>query len=138
MRAALQATGWDGLMTADWPAERLPAVRTGLAFPARSRNPPTPAAPQSAPASASSVDRPRATRMPIRCQLKAMGNIEQLVLRKVVADQLQADRQAPGKTTGNRHAGQAGQVHCNGVDVRQVHLDWISRLFAQLECGRRG
>ena len=75
--------------------------------------------------------------MPVSRLLVAMRQIQQPGLGKVVADQLQADRQAVNDTAGNRHAGQASQVDGDGVDVGQVHLHRIRSLFAQLECGRR-
>ena len=71
--------------------------------------------------------------MPVGCLLISVRDIEQLCFAEIVADQLQTRRQVAGETTWNRHSRQSGEVDGNGIDVREVHLDRISRFFAKIE-----
>ena len=58
------------------------------------------------------------------------------------ADQLQAHRRAVYQPRGHRHAGQACQVDCQGVNIFQVHGHRVIGLGAQGEgrprCGGSG
>src|SRR5574343_797556 len=103
-----------------------------------SNTPPATPHPAWPPTSATSVDRSRTTGMPVGYLLVTMGHIQQARLIEIVADQLQTNRQSANKTARNRHTGQSGEIHCDRIDIGQVHLDRIGRLFTQLEGRRRG
>ena len=73
--------------------------------------------------------------MPIRRQLILMRNVQHSRLGEIVADDLQPDRQLIGKAGRHAHAGQAGEVDGDGIDVFQVHGDRIVGFFTGLEGG---
>ena len=61
--------------------------------------------------------------MPVGGVLEAVRAFSRRDSAEVIADQLQAHRQAVGAEAHRmRQSGQAGEVHRDGVDVRQVHL----------------
>ena len=67
-----------------------------------------------------------------------MRHVEHARFIEIITDDLQPDRQAATvKPAGDRHAGQSGQIHRDGVDVRQIHLHRITAFFADAERGGR-
>ena len=76
--------------------------------------------------------------MPIGDLLIAMRHIQQSLLGKVIADQLQADGSLSDKSRWQGQSRQARQIHRNGVNIGQVHGDRIIHFFAQIKgYGRR-
>ena len=74
--------------------------------------------------------------MPVGRQLILMRDVQHARLVEVIADDLQADRHFAGtKAAWNRHAGQAGEVYRDRIDVGQVHLHRIVAFFTKLEGG---
>src|SRR6218665_1328705 len=66
---------------------------------------------------ASSLECRRQTAVPVCYLLVAMRHIKQAAFAPEIADQLQAYRQVLFKTGRQAHAGQAGQIGGDGVDV---------------------
>jgi len=58
-------------------------------------------------------------------------------LGKGSTEDLHANREPAGKTTGDRDAAEASQVQRNRKDVREIHLQRVIELFTQPKgCGR--
>ena len=76
--------------------------------------------------------------MPLRRLLVGIRGAEHLLLLERPADDLQADGQLPAAQAARKRDGRhPRQVHRNRVDVRQVHLQGVLDLLAQLESRRR-
>src|SRR6185369_12253475 len=76
----------------------------------------------------------RNSAMPVGDLLIAMRGVENFRLGKVIALDLQPDRQTPlVETAGNRHRRRPGQVAGDGENVVQVHLHRIVAFFSEPE-----
>jgi hypothetical protein len=76
--------------------------------------------------------------MPVGNLLKSMRGVEDPGFSKVIALDLQPDRQtALVETAGNRHRRRPGQVAGDGENIVQVHLDRIVAFFSETERSRR-
>ena len=74
--------------------------------------------------------------MPVCCQLELMRHIEQFGFREILANQMHPNWQAIDYSGRYRHAGQARQIHGDGVDVFKIH-GYRIRLRTQLERSMR-
>src|SRR5437762_11632769 len=75
--------------------------------------------------------------MPRGGLLIRIGRLQQRILAKRLADELQTDRQSFCITaTRDREPGQTGKVDGDGADVGQVHRQGVRGFLAEPECYR--
>ena len=68
--------------------------------------------------------------------LVSIRRLKQLLLLKTVPNELQADGQPPAVlTAGNADARQSRQIHGNGINIPQIHLNRICQALSQLRRG---
>jgi len=76
--------------------------------------------------------------VPIGLQLELVSSLQKFCFFEHVALKLQSDRQSgTRKSAGKRDRGDAGEVRRRGVDIGQVHRQWVLRVLANFEsrCG---
>ena len=85
-----------------------------------------------------SILHPRLFRMPFRRLFVGVRDAQDGRFVEMFADDLQADRHAVAvKAAGQRERRQAGQIDRDRVDIRQIHLQRVLDLLADLERRRR-
>ena len=74
--------------------------------------------------------------MPVGRQLILVRDIQHARFVEIIADDLQAHGHVVrAEAARNRHAGQPGEVHRDGVDVGQIHLYRVVVFFSEVERG---
>src|SRR5215831_2465271 len=72
--------------------------------------------------------------MKVRHRLKGCTNLQEHILAERRRNDLQSNGQLMAcKPTGQRERRQAGQVHWNGEDIREVHLQRVSEALPETE-----
>ena len=72
--------------------------------------------------------------MPARLHLILVSHLQQALLAKIIADELESYGQIAHWTSRHRKPGQAREIHAGGVEIREVHGERVVGILAETEC----